>query len=128
METAQIRWLDGRFADPGLERAYLAFAWPGARLQSALTIAGLSLGLVAAFLLVDRVNVSGTQVETAVYAMRLGAAIAGLAFAGWLSAARPGRDLMRARLGRSMLRCFWRAGDLRANGGALKTVVQKFIE
>lgn len=90
MSDGEIRRATGRFADDALEREYRAFAWPTIRMQTGLTIGGLSLGLLAAFILVDLAYAPGTPSAATLYAGRLGPALAGLTCAGWLLLARPG--------------------------------------
>ncbi|XBQ17030.1 MAG: HAMP domain-containing sensor histidine kinase [Oceanicaulis sp.] len=96
MERAEISRLDGRFADRALEADYQADAWPIQRLQTGLTVFGLS----AAFLLTlqpDFEFLRGTIWFLPTAGLRALTGLTGLALFAWIWLGKPAWPGVRAR-------------------------------
>lgn len=88
-EFPPIRRFTGQFADAALEVAYCEDSWPVQRTQTALTMAGLGLGLMIS-LSSDFLYLYGSGWFLPTATLRGGAGLAGLLGCAWLLIARPG--------------------------------------
>lgn len=91
MDYPNIRRVDGRWADPSTEAAFLRDSWPGIRLQAALTLIGFALAwFVSSF--TDLSYLPGTPYFWPAISARLLAGSIGLAGGVWMLSARPGPE------------------------------------
>lgn len=96
MRGGEIDRLTGRFKEARLEAAYRNEAWPILRVQCALTLIGLSAGLLIT-LNSDFAYLARTAWFAPTAGLRGGAGAAGLALAAWLLVARPPAESRLAR-------------------------------